>query len=110
MDKASIIKDAIDYIQELQEQERRMQAEVSELESWKEEKAAIGDTERDDVNFTQRKKKRPSRGSPSAPGFSSSPSIEVMDVSSLSPYDFDAPVFSDFKSARGGNEKVKHIF
>lgn len=32
MDKASIIKDAIDYIQELHEQERRIQAEISELE------------------------------------------------------------------------------
>ncbi|XVE79950.1 hypothetical protein DITRI_Ditri14bG0098500 [Diplodiscus trichospermus] len=35
MDKASIIKDAIDYIQELQEQENRIQAEIVELESGK---------------------------------------------------------------------------
>nr|WPH60715.1 transcription factor bHLH23 [Panax notoginseng] len=35
MDKASIIKDAINYIQELHEQERRIQAEISELESKK---------------------------------------------------------------------------
>ncbi|KAJ8767487.1 hypothetical protein K2173_017531 [Erythroxylum novogranatense] len=35
MDKASIIKDAIDYIQELHEQERRIQAEIRELESGK---------------------------------------------------------------------------
>ncbi|KAL5549394.1 hypothetical protein UlMin_004625 [Ulmus minor] len=35
MDKASIIKDAIDYIQELHEQERRIQAEIMELESTK---------------------------------------------------------------------------
>ncbi|XVF69908.1 hypothetical protein PTKIN_Ptkin11bG0118800 [Pterospermum kingtungense] len=35
MDKASIIKDAIDYIQELQEQENRIQAEIMELESGK---------------------------------------------------------------------------
>ncbi|XP_027065578.1 transcription factor bHLH35-like isoform X2 [Coffea arabica] len=33
MDKASIIKDAIDYIQELHNQERVIQAEISELES-----------------------------------------------------------------------------
>ncbi|KAK1399772.1 Transcription factor bHLH35 [Heracleum sosnowskyi] len=33
MDKASIIKDAISYIQELQEQERRIQGEISQLES-----------------------------------------------------------------------------
>ncbi|KAB1200252.1 Transcription factor bHLH35 [Morella rubra] len=35
MDKASIIKDAIEYIQELQEQERRIQTEIMELESGK---------------------------------------------------------------------------
>ncbi|KAL1816254.1 hypothetical protein DCAR_0520631 [Daucus carota subsp. sativus] len=33
MDKASIIKDAISYIQELQEQERRIQTEITQLES-----------------------------------------------------------------------------
>ncbi|XWS71004.1 hypothetical protein CRYUN_Cryun03dG0099700 [Craigia yunnanensis] len=35
MDKASIIKDAIDYIQELHDQETRIQAEIMELESGK---------------------------------------------------------------------------
>ncbi|THG17196.1 hypothetical protein TEA_027014 [Camellia sinensis var. sinensis] len=35
MDKASIIKDAIDYIQELHEQEGRIQAEIRELASGK---------------------------------------------------------------------------
>lgn len=33
MDKASIIKDAIDYIEELHNQERRIRGEISELES-----------------------------------------------------------------------------
>ncbi|KAL8129616.1 hypothetical protein V2J09_018771 [Rumex salicifolius] len=33
MDKASIIKDAIDYIQELQAEERKIQLEISEIES-----------------------------------------------------------------------------
>ncbi|THU52761.1 hypothetical protein C4D60_Mb10t07340 [Musa balbisiana] len=46
MDKASIIKDAIDYIKQLQEQEKVMMAEISELESLKEEKvSSIGDLE-----------------------------------------------------------------
>ncbi|KAE8676634.1 Transcription factor bHLH27 [Hibiscus syriacus] len=35
MDKASIIKDAIDYIQALHDQESRIQAEIMELESGK---------------------------------------------------------------------------
>ena len=38
MDKASIIKDAIDYIQELHDQEKQIQAELSELESGKSKK------------------------------------------------------------------------
>ncbi|RVW16195.1 Transcription factor bHLH35 [Vitis vinifera] len=42
MDKASIIKDAIDYIQDLHEQERRIQAEISELESGKSKKSPPG--------------------------------------------------------------------
>jgi hypothetical protein len=33
MDKASVVKDAIDYIQQLQKQEREMLAEISILES-----------------------------------------------------------------------------
>lgn len=33
MDKASTIKDAIEYIQSLHDEERRIQAEISELES-----------------------------------------------------------------------------
>uniref|UniRef100_A0A3N7G8G8 BHLH domain-containing protein n=1 Tax=Populus trichocarpa TaxID=3694 RepID=A0A3N7G8G8_POPTR len=38
LDKASTIKDAIDYIQDLQEQETRLQAEIMELESERSEK------------------------------------------------------------------------
>ncbi|KAF5754568.1 hypothetical protein HanXRQr2_Chr17g0792711 [Helianthus annuus] len=35
MDKATIVKDTIDYIQLLRDQERTIQAELIELESWK---------------------------------------------------------------------------
>lgn len=35
MDKASIIKDAIEYIQHLHEQEKSIEAEITELESGK---------------------------------------------------------------------------
>ncbi|KAL7190809.1 hypothetical protein ACSBR2_022984 [Camellia fascicularis] len=41
MDKASIIKYAIDYIQELHEQERRIQADLIQLESGKLKKNAV---------------------------------------------------------------------
>ncbi|XP_059634577.1 transcription factor bHLH35-like [Cornus florida] len=56
MDKASIIKDAIDYIQELHEQERRIQAEIWELESGKSKKSM--DFELDEEMPMRLKKKR----------------------------------------------------
>ncbi|KAG1331957.1 transcription factor bHLH35 [Cocos nucifera] len=83
MDKASIIKDAIDYIQELQDQERRILAEISDLESGKEEKLPIGDTKRDDVRFTQRKRKRTSPASTLTTGSPSLRSIEVMETDDM---------------------------
>ncbi|CAL9101327.1 unnamed protein product, partial [Musa textilis] len=85
MDKASIIKDAIDYIKQLQEQEKVMLAEISELDSLKEEKvSSIGDLDFDDLHFMQRKKKRTAQGSSSSAGSPSSPPIEVLEVISLS--------------------------
>ncbi|WOL08549.1 transcription factor bHLH35 [Canna indica] len=84
MDKASIIKDAIDYIQQLQEQERMMQAEICELESHREEKVSsfIGDFDEydDDLQFMQRRKKKRISRSTSAPGSPSSTPIEVVEL------------------------------
>ncbi|URE43187.1 hypothetical protein MUK42_25370 [Musa troglodytarum] len=81
MDKASIIKDAIDYIKQLQEQEKVMLAEISELDSLKEEKvSSIGDLDFDDLHFMQRKKKRTAQGSSSSAGSPSSPPIEVLEL------------------------------
>ncbi|KAG6740064.1 hypothetical protein POTOM_057698 [Populus tomentosa] len=45
LDKASVIKDAIKYIQDLQEQERRLQADIRELESRRLEKNHTYDIE-----------------------------------------------------------------
>ncbi|GAV59688.1 HLH domain-containing protein [Cephalotus follicularis] len=47
MDRASIVKDAIEYVQELHEQERRIQAEIAELESCKSKKTPCYDFEQE---------------------------------------------------------------
>ncbi|GMY35261.1 transcription factor bHLH35 [Fagus crenata] len=58
MDKASIIKDAIEYIQELHEQERRIQAEIVELESGKMKKNPGYDFDQDLPILLRSKKKK----------------------------------------------------
>ncbi|CAL5328619.1 unnamed protein product [Camellia sinensis] len=58
MDKASIIKDAIDYIQELHEQERRIQADLIQLESGKLKKNAVFDLDQKIPTLSRLKKKR----------------------------------------------------
>ncbi|KAM7481740.1 hypothetical protein LguiB_006323 [Lonicera macranthoides] len=50
MDKASIIKDAIDYIQELHDQERRIKDEIVELESGKMKKSMVLGFDHDDTD------------------------------------------------------------
>ncbi|URE15817.1 hypothetical protein MUK42_11809 [Musa troglodytarum] len=80
MDKASIIKDAIDYIQQLQEQERKMKEEISELEPFREEKMPMGDFEYDVVPFMQQRKKKRTPWSRPAPGSPTSLPIEVLEL------------------------------
>ncbi|WOK92099.1 transcription factor bHLH35 [Canna indica] len=77
MDKASIIKDAIDYIQQLQEQEKMIRAEISELCSVKEEKVSAADIECG-LRFSQRKKRR--AGDSSLPASPSTRPIEVVEL------------------------------
>ncbi|THF99864.1 hypothetical protein TEA_021094 [Camellia sinensis var. sinensis] len=57
MDKASIIKDAIDYLQELHEQERRIQADLIQLESGKLKKNAVFDLDQEIPTLSRLKKK-----------------------------------------------------
>ncbi|KAI3711812.1 hypothetical protein L1987_70358 [Smallanthus sonchifolius] len=57
MDKASIIKDAIDYIQHLHDQERSIQAEIMELEARKAE-SGVFDYDHDTVSVSTGKKKK----------------------------------------------------
>ncbi|CAI9760930.1 unnamed protein product [Fraxinus pennsylvanica] len=57
MDKASIIKDAIDYIQELQEEEKRIRAELSELESGGSSSSTIFDFDQEATTFYSKPKR-----------------------------------------------------
>ncbi|XP_077238459.1 transcription factor bHLH35-like isoform X2 [Tasmannia lanceolata] len=58
MDKASIIKDAIDYIQELHEEERKIQAEILELETGKQKKIPFSDIDHPVSSSISRLKKK----------------------------------------------------
>lgn len=83
MDKASIIKDAIDYIQELHEQEKRIQAEIEDLESGKLNKGPGSyDFDQDLPACLRSKKKRIDAFYDS--GGSRIPPIEVLEVISPS--------------------------
>ncbi|XP_072995196.1 transcription factor bHLH35-like isoform X1 [Typha latifolia] len=64
MDKASVIKDAIECIQELQEQERSISAEVSKVDPLNKEEPSMSNVERNSVDLRS----------------SSSPSIEVVEL------------------------------
>lgn len=81
MDKASIIKDAIDYIQELHDQERRIQGEIMDLESGKSKKNGMGgsDFEQELPVLLRSKKKKIEQLYDS--GGSRTSSIEVLEVS-----------------------------
>ncbi|MCL7046436.1 hypothetical protein MKW94_021107 [Papaver nudicaule] len=57
MDKASIIKDAIEYIQELHEQERAIQSEITQLESGRMRKST-SDLDLEHMNLSKTKKKK----------------------------------------------------
>ncbi|XP_074568914.1 transcription factor bHLH35-like [Curcuma longa] len=78
MNKASIIKDAIDYIVQLQEEERQMEAEISELESkLKQELTSADDVaQHENLRLMQRKKKRTA----SALVLPNSPPIQVVEL------------------------------
>ncbi|TVU13488.1 hypothetical protein EJB05_40547 [Eragrostis curvula] len=86
MDKASILRDAIAYIERLQEEERRMLAEVSALESSaaavKTENAVAGRRAADDAESIPWRKK-PRRASPDdgATRADSAPPVQILEVS-----------------------------
>ncbi|XP_049404571.1 transcription factor bHLH35-like [Solanum stenotomum] len=76
MDKASIVKDAIGYIEELQKQDRRIQGELSELES---ETSNKNSTHLQHETFDFSKPKRPTTLDEQQYGYHSSP-IDVLQL------------------------------
>jgi len=89
MDKASIIKDAIEYIQELHEQERTIQAEILELESRKLKKNPGYGFEQELPILLRSKKKKTDQFYDSG-GPRTSP-IEVLEVSPSIPRSLSNP-------------------
>ncbi|XP_019182079.1 PREDICTED: transcription factor bHLH35-like [Ipomoea nil] len=57
MDKASIVKDAIDYIQELHEQERRIKSEISELESERSKRNIVFELDQEGISLNSKPKR-----------------------------------------------------
>lgn len=85
MDKASIIKDAIDYIQELHDQERKIKREITELEleleSGNQKKTPKWDRAEEKENMTHSKVIKKKR-TDELEGVAATP-VEVLDVSVL---------------------------
>ncbi|CAK9325830.1 unnamed protein product [Citrullus colocynthis] len=80
MDKASIIKDAIEYIQELRAQEKRIESEISDLESGKIENRTTNE-EDDDHNGSGISRKRTNNCNRQLREKPSSIPIEILDLS-----------------------------
>ncbi|XP_062186239.1 transcription factor BHLH6-like isoform X2 [Phragmites australis] len=83
MDKASIIRDAIAYIEHLQEQERRMLADISALQSAavKTEDATIGRASTEDADgFPWRKKMRRALDDGSTLSEPPSPPVQILEL------------------------------
>lgn len=70
MDRASIVKDAIEYIEELQKQDRRIPGEISDLESESSNKNSTHiDLQHESFDFAK----------PTTLGYHSSP-VDVLEV------------------------------
>ncbi|KAK1289000.1 Transcription factor bHLH35 [Acorus calamus] len=82
MDKASIIKDAIDYIQELQDQERRIEVEISELEMGRRDRPLVNEFDDDLMTVPVSRPSKKKRVIKSFDGGSDtrSPSIDVLEL------------------------------
>ncbi|KAJ4765121.1 basic helix-loop-helix (bHLH) DNA-binding superfamily protein [Rhynchospora pubera] len=81
MDKASTIKDAIMYVQQLQEEEKKLQAEISELEAIAETKISASDESDTDhlMIYSPPRKKKAMPASP-LPMYARSTTIELVEL------------------------------
>lgn len=79
MDKASIIKDAIDYIQHLHDQERIIQGEIMELESRKTESGVFDFDQEAEFMSCERSKKKKMEESPDSSESRASP-VEILEL------------------------------
>ncbi|KAF3338777.1 transcription factor bHLH35 isoform X2 [Carex littledalei] len=80
MDKASIIKDAINYIQELQEEEKKLHSEILELKSMNEIKPSANDESDIDLMKFSPPKKKKAMSTSSLPIYASSSTIELVEL------------------------------
>ena len=87
MDKASIIKDAIEYIQHLHEQEKSIQSEIMELESGKLKKNPSYEFEQELPVLLRSKKKKTEQQIYDSLCSRNSP-VEVLEVHKLINQDF----------------------
>ncbi|XP_022149807.1 transcription factor bHLH35-like [Momordica charantia] len=81
MDKASIIKDAIEYIQKLREQERRIESDISDLESGKVKRTPASDSGDDQISAKKTADANREPKGDSEGDASSSSTIEILDLS-----------------------------
>ncbi|KAL5215665.1 hypothetical protein ABZP36_007066 [Zizania latifolia] len=114
MDKASIVRDAIAYVEKLQEQERRLRYETSALESAAAEKmpstatgAAVAVEDVDGVTFPRRKKPRSApRVDDDALCSLSSPPLQILQVTEVG--DKTVVVSMRYSKTRNAMVKVCH--
>ncbi|KAL3825625.1 hypothetical protein ACJIZ3_021654 [Penstemon smallii] len=83
MDKASIIKDAIEYIQSLHDEERRIQAEISELELGRPSNGTVFEFDQEATTFCSKPKRTRRDHCYSTPAGSRSISSSPIEVAEL---------------------------
>ena len=82
MDKASIVRDAIAYIEQLQEEERRVLAEISALESSGTVTAAAVKFKAQDAAGSYPWPRKRTRTAPGGSSIDAAPPLQILEVTS----------------------------